>query len=58
MLALLNPPTVIQADDGMSYQFPTVRQAQEFEGSMKQTGRETLRLVPEVLPAARSLYDI
>ena len=58
MLTLINPPTVVLAGDGQSYQFPTPEQAQQFEASMKQSGGETLRLVPEVLPAARPLYDL
>jgi hypothetical protein len=58
MLALANPPVVVQSDDGKVFQFPAELNAQQFEASMKQAGGETLRLVPEVLPAAQPLYDL
>jgi hypothetical protein len=58
MLALASPPVVVQSDDGKVFQFPTGQNAQQFETSVKEAGGGTLRLVPEVLPAARPLYDI
>jgi Siphovirus Gp157 len=58
MLATLTAPVVVQSDDGKVYQFPAESNAQQFETSVKQAGGETLRLVPEVLPAARPLYDL
>jgi hypothetical protein len=58
MSALANPPVVVQSDDGKVFQFPAESNAQQFETSVQQAGGETLRLVPEVLPAARPLYDL
>ncbi len=58
MIALANPPVVVQSDDGKVFQFPTPQNAEQFETSVKEAGGETLRLVPEVLPAARPLYDL
>src|SRR5260370_10586926 len=58
MLALRNSPIVVQSDDGKAFQFPTAQNAERFETSVKEAGGETLRLVPEVLPAARPLYDL
>jgi hypothetical protein len=58
MLATLTPPVVVQSDDGKVFQFPAESNAQQFEASVKQAGGDTLRLVPEVLPAARPLYDL
>jgi len=58
MLATLTPPVVVQSDDGKVFQFPAETNAQQFETSVKQAGGDTLRLVPEVLPAARPLYDL
>jgi Siphovirus Gp157 len=58
MLATLTAPVVVQSDDGKVFQFPAESNAQQFETSVKQAGGETLRLVPEVLPAARPLYDL
>jgi hypothetical protein len=58
MLAIANLPVVVQSDDGKVFQFPTAQNAEQFETSVKEAGGETLRLVPEVLPAARPLYDL
>ena len=58
MLATLTAPVVVQSDDGKVFQFPAESNAQQFETSVKQAGGDTLRLVPEVLPAARPLYDL
>jgi hypothetical protein len=58
MPATLTAPVVVQSDDGKVFQFPADSNAQQFETSVKQAGGETLRLVPEVLPAARPLYDL
>lgn len=58
MLATLTTPAVVQSGDGKVFQFPTIEQAQQFEADVQQAGGETLRLVPEVLPAARPLYDL
>src|SRR5260370_37073188 len=58
MLALRNSPIVVQSDDGKAFQFPTAQNAERFETSVKEAGGETLRLGPEVLPAARPLYDL
>ena len=57
-IANLSVPVVVQSDDGNVFQCPTPPGAEQFETSVKQAGAETLRLLPEVLPAARSLYDI
>jgi hypothetical protein len=51
-------PAVVQSGDGKVFQFPTTQEARQFEVSVREAGGETLRLVPEVLPAAQSLYDI
>ena len=56
--ANLSSPVVVQSDDGEVSQFLTPQGAQQFDASVEQAGGDTLRLVPEVLPAARSLYDI
>src|ERR1035437_6236756 len=58
MPATLTAPVVVQSDDGKVFQFPAESNAQQFETSVQQAGGETLRLVPEVLPAARPLYDL
>ena len=58
IMADLTAPAIVRSGDGKVFQFPTDGEAQQFEASIKQAGGETLRLVPEVLPAARSLYDI
>jgi hypothetical protein len=58
MIATLPAPVVVQSDDGKVFQFPAESNAQQFEAGMKKAGGETLRLVPEVLPAARPLYDL
>src|SRR5260370_6984589 len=58
MLALRNSPIVVQSDDGKAFQFPTAQNAERCETSVKEAGGEPLRLVPEVLPAARPLYDL
>jgi Siphovirus Gp157 len=57
-IATLPAPVVVQSDDGKVFQFPAESNARQFETSVKQAGGETLRLVPEVLPAARPLYDL
>jgi hypothetical protein len=57
MLAI-DGPAVVQSNDGRVFQFPTPTDAAKFEASVKDGGGKTLRLAPEVLPAARSLYDI
>jgi hypothetical protein len=58
MIANITGPAIVQSGDGKVFQFPTNGEAQQFEVSVREAGGETLRLVPEVLPAARSLYDI
>jgi Siphovirus Gp157 len=58
MPATLTAPVVVQSDDGKVFQFPTPQNAEQFETSVQEAGGETLRLVPEVLPAARPLYDL
>ncbi len=58
MSAIANPPVVVQSDDGKVFQFPTAQIAEQFETSVKEAGGDTLRLAPEVLPAARPLYDL
>jgi Siphovirus Gp157 len=58
MPATLTAPVVVQFDDGKVFQFPADENARQFETSVQQAGGDTLRLVPEVLPAARSLYDL
>jgi len=52
------PPVVVQSSDGQVFQFPAEANAQQFETSMVAAKLETTRLVPEVLPAARPLYDL
>ena len=54
----LSGPAVVQSGDRKVFQFPTPQEAQQFEASVQEAGGETVRLTPEVLPAARSLYDI
>jgi Siphovirus Gp157 len=51
-------PAVVQSGDGKVFQVPNTQEALQFEASVQQAGGETLRLGPEVLPAARTLYDI
>src|ERR1039457_5569201 len=58
MIANLTGPAIVQSGDGKVFQFPTNGEAQQFEVSVREAGGETLRLVAEVLPAARTLYDI
>ena len=48
----------LHSGDGNVFQFPDNREAQQFEAPAKESPRETLRLEPAPLPAARPLYDI
>lgn len=50
-------PVVVQSGDAV-YSFPTPEGAREFEATVKAEGGDTVHLAPEVLPAARPLYDI
>jgi len=57
-IANLSVPVVVQSDDGNIFQCPAPQGAQQLETFVEQAGGGTLRPVREVLPAARSLYDI
>jgi hypothetical protein len=51
-------PVVVQSGEGKVYSFPTPGEAQKFEADAAAAGAETLRLVPELPPVARPLYDL
>ena len=57
-IANLSGPVAVQTDDGNVLQIHIPEGAQQFETSVEQAGGDTCQLVPKVLPAARSLYDI
>jgi hypothetical protein len=48
----------LQSAEGKVYTFPTQAEAQVYEANAAAAGAETIRLVPETPPVARSLYSL
>jgi Siphovirus Gp157 len=58
MIANLTDPAVVQPDDGIFSISHRPGETEQFESSVQQAGEDTVRLAPEILAAARPLYDI
>jgi hypothetical protein len=56
MIANLTGPAVVQSDDGKVFQFPNGPEGEQ--SSVQEARGDTASLAPEILPAARPLYDI
>lgn len=58
MIANLTDPAVVQPDDGIFSISHRPGETEQFVSSVREAGGETVRMAPEILAAARPLYDI
>jgi hypothetical protein len=58
MIANLTDPAVVQPDDGIFSISHRPGETEQFASSVQEAGGDTVRLAPEILAAARPLYDI